>query len=89
MINMNTVIENTIKNKYILESDLEYLDSQYFVYLQSLYEINEISRKFKEFDFSSTDTRYDYPKQPFIRITDKEWLNVYKEIYLLNIDEAK
>ncbi len=28
--------------------------------------------------------KYDYPKQPFIRIKDEEWTNVYKEIYLLN-----
>ncbi len=209
IIKSNAVIENAIKNEYIFETDLEYLNSQFPAYLRSLYEINDISRKFNEFDFFSVGTgydfnreysrfysridnlfgnreydaystekyqlsqsdldvfqqsyeytfkvvkiiknhieyynmfdivmieinetgrtqlikeykeeyldpwpdnktgsaamvstnedktvtetpvevsRYDYPKQPFIRINDREWINIYKEIYLLNIDTIK
>ena len=206
MMNSNSIIENAIKNEYVLETDLEYLKSQYFFYLQNLQEINDISRKFHRFDFFSVEKardfnreysrfyyrindlfenreydsystqkyqlsrrdldvfkqsyeytlkvagviknhieyynmfdivmienektginqlkkeykedylepwpdnkvgsaskvsineegtvteksvevpRYDYPQKPFIRVNDKEWINIYEKIYLLNID---
>lgn len=206
IINSNAVFKNVIENEYIFETDLENLGNTFFAYLRSLYEINDISRRFHEFDFFSanvgnsfngeysnfyyriddllsnqnfdgnstkkyqlnqsdldvfrqsyeytskvvkiiknhveyynmfdivvieeeelgrtqltkaykeeylipwadnnsgggamvsinengtvTETpaeipKYDYPEQPFIKIKDGEWINVYKEIYLLNID---
>ncbi len=63
MIRSNAVIENAIKNEYIFETDLEYLNSQFPAYLRSLYEINDISRKFNEFDFFSADTRYNFNRE--------------------------
>ena len=209
MIDATATIENAIEKEYIFEKDLEYLNSRFFAYLRSLDEINDISRKFNEFDFFVTNTRYnfnreyskfyhriddlfgkgkyddnsdvkyqlsqsdldifkqcydytskvidiirkhidyynmfdivmieieetgrvqqikkykeeylepwpdnkfgsgviksinedgtiteipreefryDYPKQPFIKIKDREWINIYKEIYLLNIDTVE
>lgn len=209
MVDANATIENAIEKEYIFEKDLEYLNSRFFAYLRSLDEVNDISRKFNEFNFFVTNIRdefnweysnfyhriddlfgereyddnsggkhqlsqsdlkifkqsydytskvidiirkhidyynmfdivmieieetgrvqqmkrykeeylepwpdnkfgtgviklinddgtiteipreefrYDYPKQPFIKVNDREWIDIYKEIYLLNIDTAK
>ncbi|WMM25455.1 hypothetical protein RBU61_01985 [Tissierella sp. MB52-C2] len=63
IINSNAIIENAIENQYIFENDLEYLNHQFYVYLQSLDEINEISMKFKEFDFFSVKKEYDFNRE--------------------------
>jgi hypothetical protein len=63
MINSNAIIENAIKNQYIFENDLEYLNRRFYVYLQSLDEINEISMKFKEFNFFTVSKEYDFNRE--------------------------
>ena len=55
MMNSNAIIENTVENGYILQSDLEYLKDQYFYYIRSLDEVNDISRKFYKFNFFSVE----------------------------------
>lgn len=63
MMNSHAVINNAIENGYIMETDLAYLKNQYFGQLRSLDEINNISRKFKEFDFFSVNKAYDFNRE--------------------------
>lgn len=63
MMNSNAIIENTVENGYILQSDLEYLKDQYFYYIRSLDEVNDISRKFYKFNFFSVEKLHNFSRE--------------------------
>lgn len=63
IIDSNVIIGDIIRKEYVLKTDLESLESRYFVYLRSLDEINNISKKFYEFNFFSVDKAHNLNRE--------------------------
>ncbi len=63
IINSNAVLKHAIENEYIFETDLEYLSNAFYAYLQSLHEIDNISKRFYEFTFFSVSIGNNFNRE--------------------------